>query len=207
MGDSHQPRRLSVHQALGGGCVADLLLWKNWTGGATLLAGATALWFVFERAGYNVISFAANVLSLLVAILFLWAKSASLLNRPLPPLPDLKVSEESVVKIANVIQEWGNYTLSIAHDITVGHNLKLFLQVALGLWLISYIGSLFNFVTLVYIGVILSLTVPLLYDKYQEIIDQKLYRAHKAIQALLLQIDNNVLKKIPLASNKKKKTQ
>ncbi|KAL3730421.1 hypothetical protein ACJRO7_027439 [Eucalyptus globulus] len=207
MGDPHQPPRLSVHRALGGGFVADLLLWKNWTGGATLLAGATALWFIFERAGYNVLSFAANVLLLLFAILFLWAKSASLLNRPLPPLPDLKVSEESVFEIADMMQEWVNYTLSIACDITVGRNLKLFLQVSLGLWLISYIGSLFNFITLVYIGVILSLTVPLLYDKYQEIIDEKWCRAHKAIQVLLMRIDNSVLKKIPLASNKKKKTQ
>lgn len=55
-------------------------------------------------------------------------------------------------------------------------------------------------------GVILSLTVPLLYDKYQEIIDEKLYVAHKAIQALSLRIDK-VLKKIPLASNKEKKIQ
>ncbi|XP_030472565.1 reticulon-like protein B11 [Syzygium oleosum] len=207
MGNSHQPRRRSVHQALGGGFVADLLLWKKRTGGATLLVGATALWFVFERAGYNVLSFVANVLLLLVAILFLWAKSASLLNRPLPPLPDLEISEQSIVKIAVVMQEWVNYTLSIARDITVGRNWKLFLQVALGLWFISYIGSLFNFITLVYIGVILSLTVPFLYDKYHEIIDEKLCRAHKAIQALLLRIDSNVLKMIPLTSNKEKKIQ
>ncbi|KAI6678026.1 hypothetical protein NL676_038822 [Syzygium grande] len=171
MGDSHQPRRLSVHQALGGGCVADLLLWKKWTGGATLLVGATALWFVFERAGYNVLSFVANVLLLLVAILFFWAKSASLLNRPLPPLPDLEISEQSIVKIAVVMQEWVNYTLSIARDITVGRNWKLFLQVALGLWFISYIGSLFNFVTLVYIGVILSLTVPFLKRRFNRSTD------------------------------------
>ncbi|KAI3431123.1 Reticulon-like protein [Psidium guajava] len=206
MGDSHQPGRLSVHQALGGGCVADLLLWKKWTRGVTFLVGATALWFIFERAGYNVLSFVANVLLLLVAILFLWAKSASLLNRALPPLPDLKISEQAVLKIANVMREWVNYTSSIAYDLTVGRNLKLFLQVALGLGLISYVGSLFNFVTLVYIGVILSLTVPLSYDKCQEIIDEKLYIAHKAIQALSLRIDK-VLKKIPLASNKEKKIQ
>lgn len=56
-------------------------------------------------------------------------------------------------------------------------------------------------------GVILSLTVPFLYDKYHEIIDEKLCRAHKAIQALLLRIDSNVLKMIPLTSNKEKKIQ
>lgn len=61
--------------------VADLLLWRRWGGGIIVLASATAMWFLFEKAGYNLLSFGSNVLLLLVTILFLWAKSASLLNR------------------------------------------------------------------------------------------------------------------------------
>jgi len=61
--------------------VADVLLWKNWRGGVTLLISATTLWYLFERAGYNFLSFVANVILLLVVILFLWAKAANLLNR------------------------------------------------------------------------------------------------------------------------------
>ena len=61
--------------------VADVLLWKKWCGGVVMLTSATALWYLFERAGYNFLSFVANVLLLLVIILFFWAKSASLLNR------------------------------------------------------------------------------------------------------------------------------
>lgn len=61
--------------------VADLLLWKKWFGGIVLLISATTVWFLFERAGYNLLSFVANVLLLLVIILFFWAKSATLLNR------------------------------------------------------------------------------------------------------------------------------
>ncbi|KAF3543521.1 hypothetical protein DY000_02004584 [Brassica cretica] len=87
----------SVHRSLGGGSgsslslsyicidccisVADLLLWRNRTGAVILLVSSTAFWFLFERAGYNLLSFVSNVLLLLVAILFLWAKSATLLNR------------------------------------------------------------------------------------------------------------------------------
>ncbi|EOX98356.1 Reticulon family protein isoform 2, partial [Theobroma cacao] len=152
MGDSNPIPRLSVHQALGGGPVADVLLWRKWCGGVVMLASATTLWYLFERAGYNFLSFVANVLLLLVVILFFWAKSASLLNRPLPPLPNLEISEKTVGKVADELQVWINYALSIAHDIAIGRNLKLFLEVAVGLWLLSYIGSLFNFLTLVYIG-------------------------------------------------------
>jgi sorbitol-specific phosphotransferase system component IIC len=46
-----------------------------------VLSSATTLWYLFERAGYNFLSFVANVILLLVMILFLWAKAANLLNR------------------------------------------------------------------------------------------------------------------------------
>lgn len=49
--------------------------------------------------------------------------------RPLPPLPDLEVSEESVIKAADVLRVWINYILLIARDIAIDGNLKLFVQV------------------------------------------------------------------------------
>lgn len=207
MGESTPSRRFSVHQALGDGFVADVLLWKKWSVGFVLLISATALWFLFERAGYNPLSFASNVLLLLVVILFFWAKSASLLNRPLPPLPDLEISEDTVVIAADVLRAWVNRALSIARDIAIGRNLKLFARVAVGLWIASYIGSLFNFLTLAYVGVLLSLSVPVLYDKYQDHIDDKLCVTHRLIQTQYQKIDENLLKKIPIPQNKEKKVQ
>ncbi|PIN17601.1 Reticulon [Handroanthus impetiginosus] len=200
-------RRFSVHLALGGGAVADLLLWKNWYRSVAFLVGSTALWFLFEIAGYNILSFISNVLLLLVVILFCWAKSASLLNRPLPPLPNLEVSEETVVKAADEMRVWVNSALSIAHDISIGRNLRLFCQVAMGLWFISYIGSFFNFLTFVYIGVILSLSLPVLYDKYQNPIDDKLSVAYNIARVQYRKFDDKILRKIPWPSNKEKKTQ
>ncbi|CAA2997256.1 reticulon B11 [Olea europaea subsp. europaea] len=204
MGESH---RCSVHLALGGGAVADVLLWKNWFGSAALLIGSTALWLLFERAGYNLLSFISNVLLLLVVILFFWAKSALLLNRPLPPVPNLDISEESVVKGADEMRVYVNRALSIVHDIAIGGNLGLFVQVFLGLWVISYIGSFFNFLTLAYTGVLLSLSLPVLYAKYQKQIDEKLIIAHKIIQTQYRKIDEQILRKIPMPSKNDKKTQ
>ncbi|KAG6600309.1 Reticulon-like protein B11, partial [Cucurbita argyrosperma subsp. sororia] len=183
---SNSTRRISVHQVLGGGPVADMLLWKKWCGGAVILTSTTALWYLFERADYNFLSFVANVLLLLVLILFVWAKSASLLNRPLPPLPDLEISEESVSIVADELRLWVNFALSIARDIAIGRNLKLFLQVALGLWISSFIGSFFNFLTLVYFGVLLSLSAPLVYDKYQDPIDEKRRRCNRHSTRLMI---------------------
>ncbi|XP_070020862.1 reticulon-like protein B11 [Nicotiana sylvestris] len=106
--------------------VADLLLWRRRCGSVTLLVSSTVLWFLLERAGYNLLSFIANVLLLLVVNLFFWAKSASLLNRPLPPIPDMEVPEEFVVKAADMMRVWVNHILRIAHDIAISGNLKLF---------------------------------------------------------------------------------
>ncbi|XP_059295433.1 reticulon-like protein B11 [Lycium ferocissimum] len=204
MGD---PCHSLVHHALGGGTVADVLLWRRRCASLTLLISSTVLWFLFERAGYNLLSFIANVLLLIVFILFFWAKSATLLNRPLPPIPDMEVPEEFVVKVADTMRVWVNHILLIAHDIAIGGNLKLFGWVALGLWLISYVGSFFTFLTLLYMGTLFSLSVPLIYEKYQIQIDDKLIIAQKFIQKQYKKIDDNVLKKILKSSNKEKKTQ
>ncbi|MED6144623.1 hypothetical protein PIB30_017356 [Stylosanthes scabra] len=203
MGESIPRQRISVHHALGAGPVADVLLWKNWCGASIVLASATAFWFLFERAGYNFLSFVANVILLLVVILFLWAKSARVLNRPLPPLPDLEISEQTIAKVADVLQIWINWALSIAHDIAIERNLLLCLQVAVALWIISCIGALFNFLTLIYIGVLLSLSVPLLYDKFQDQIDAKLHMINGIIEPHYRRVSNM----IPKLSSKEKKVQ
>ncbi|GFS31618.1 reticulon family protein [Actinidia rufa] len=160
-----------------------------------------------DVAGYNLLSFVANVLWLLVVILFCWDKSSSLLNRPLPLLPALEIPEESVLRAADAARVWINHALVVARDIAVGQNLKLFLQVALGLLVICYIGGFFYFLTLVYMGILLSLSVPLLYEKYQDQVDEKLIVACKIIQTQYRKIDDNVLSTITIPLNKDKKTQ
>ncbi|KAG6531653.1 reticulon-like protein B11 [Zingiber officinale] len=171
----------SVHRALGGGPVADVLLWRRRNAAVLALAGATTVWFFFERAGYNFFSVLANSTVLVVVILFFWAKSALLLNRPLPPLPNLEVSDEVVNKVAERARVWINRVLAIGHDIAIQRDRKVFLQVILSMWVVSYIGSLFNFLTLAYIGVLLAITIPAIYDKYQEHVDQKLGVAHNVV--------------------------
>ncbi|XP_008811211.2 reticulon-like protein B11 isoform X2 [Phoenix dactylifera] len=195
--------RRSVHRALGGGAVADVLLWRRRNAGILVAAGATAVWFLFERAGYSFLSLMANAFLLVVVILFFWAKSASLLNRPLPPLPNLEVSEKFVGKAADEGRVWINRVLAVGHDVAIRRDRKVFLQVTMVLWLVSYIGSLFNFLTLVYIGVLLSLTAPALYDKYQGHVDEKLGMAHK----LLLKQYDNILSRGTRKPAKEKKTQ
>lgn len=105
--------------------------------------------------------------------------------RPLPPLPNLEVSDVSVEKAADRALVWINRVLAVGHDIAIKRDRKVFIQVCLFLWdsqflshycisvpnyvcsfflfsslqkvililwVVSYIGMLFNFLTLIYIG-------------------------------------------------------
>ena len=56
-----------------------------------------------------------------------------------------------------------------------------------------------------FIGVLLSLSVPLLYDKYQDLINDKLYTMHGTIQTQYRKFDSNLLRKIPIPKSKGKK--
>ncbi|TVU16507.1 hypothetical protein EJB05_40076 [Eragrostis curvula] len=192
----------SLHALLGGGAVADVLLWRRRNASVAAVVGATAVWFIFERAGYSFLSVLSNALLLLVAILFFWAKSASLLNRPLPPLPNLEVSDAVVEKTADHAVVWINRLLAVGHDIAIKRDRKVFIQVILILWVISYVGMLFNFLTLIYIGVILSLLIPPLYERYQDHVDEKLGLAHSVLSRHLDTIISRAGQ-----SNKQKKTE
>ncbi|KAD6795305.1 hypothetical protein R6Q59_020800 [Mikania micrantha] len=198
--------RISVYDALGGGTVADTLLWRKCYGGVMMLTGSTVMWLLFERAGYNFLAFIANTLLLLVVILFFWAKSASLLNRPLPPIPDMDISEESVLIVADEMRAWANRVLSTMHEIAVDGNLRTLTLVAVGLWLVSYVGSFFNFLTLIYIGVLLSLSVPLLYDTFQAQIDEKLIVLLKNTRTVFKKADL-ILQRVSMSQKKQKKTE
>lgn len=61
--------------------VADVILWKRKNVTVRILLVTLAVWLVFERSGYTLLSLVSSVFLLLVAILFLWAKSAAILNR------------------------------------------------------------------------------------------------------------------------------
>ncbi|CAN1802853.1 Reticulon-like protein B11, partial [Linum perenne] len=183
--------------------VADVLLWRRWGRSVKLLVFSTTSWYLFERAGYNLMTFVANVLFSLVVILFLWAKSAALLNRPLPPIPDMEITEENVDKIVLLTQGYVNKVLAIGCDIAVERKLKVFLKVFTRLKLNDDRMFFRLLLMLELIRVLLSLSIPVLYDRFQHQIDEKLLEARRIRDAQL----RNLLKKIPVPSKKDKKVQ
>ncbi|PIN24876.1 Reticulon [Handroanthus impetiginosus] len=189
-------RHRTVHQILGGGHVADVMLWrrKNLTVG--ILVVTLAAWVVFELSGHTLLSFVSSVFLLLFSILFLWAKSAAILNRPAPPLPHLYLSEEIVNEAATFIREHVNTVLSLSEDIALGRDSRMFVKVALGLLMISVIGSFTDFFTLGYICLVVVLTVPVLYERYEDYIDTHALIWYRKLQQLYARFDEECITKV-----------
>ncbi|CAN7105678.1 unnamed protein product [Brassica rapa subsp. narinosa] len=108
-----------------------------------------------------------------------------LLNRPLPPVPNMEIPEEFAVKAADDFRVLINRVLSISSDITIARNPIRLLQMSLVLWAISYVGTLINSLTLVYIGECLTFFFPL---KMQDHIDDKLNSTSKVIRSISMKI-------------------
>ncbi|KAK6228767.1 Reticulon - like 6 [Theobroma cacao] len=197
-------RQGSLHQFLGGGEVADILLWKRWRDSFGVIVVATVAWLIFERSGLPFLSICSDVLLILIVLLFVRANYAALRNRQLQTLPELELSEEMVNNAAASFRVKINNVLLMAHDITIGKDFRLFFKVVICLWLLSAIGSYCSFFTLAYIGTILSITIPVFYNKYEERVDKCCGMIHRKFSQHYKIVDESVTNRIPRSLFKEK---
>ncbi|KAJ7961304.1 Reticulon-like protein [Quillaja saponaria] len=186
-------RKRTVHEILGGGLGADVILWKRKNLTLGILLVTLAAWVVFERSGYTLLSLVSSVLLLLAIILFLWAKSAAILNRPAPHLPELHLSEEIVNEVATLVRTRVNYILSVSQDIALGKDSRLFLKVVACLRIIVVVGGLTDFLTLCCTSLVIVLTIPALYERYEDYIDEFVILCYRKSQQLYVKIDEDYI--------------
>ncbi|KAK3132995.1 hypothetical protein QOZ80_6AG0530610 [Eleusine coracana subsp. coracana] len=195
----------SVHKVLGGGKTADVLLWKDKKTSAIVIGGATLLWVLFEVLDYHLLTLISHVMIGLLAILFLWSKGMTFIKKSPPDIPLVQVPEDLVVNVAHALRNDINRMLHMLREIAMGHDLKKFLGVIVGLWVLSGVGSCCDFLTLIYIAVLMLHTVPILYDKYQDKVDHFAGRAHTEACKKYEVLDAKVLSRIPRGPAKPKK--
>ncbi|CAN1303858.1 Reticulon-like protein B12 [Linum perenne] len=201
-------RRTSLHQIFGRGlAVADVVLWRESNITIGILLVTIASWVVFEISGYTLISLVSSVLLLLLIILFLWAKSAAILNsRPPPPLPKLQLSEEVMNEAATLIRTHMNNWLAVSQNVALGKDTRLFFKVVGFLLLISIFGGWIDLLTLGYtsntsipssiIGLLLVLTLPVLYERYGDGVDRYVKMVRYELQKLRCKIDVEVIGRV-----------
>lgn len=194
----------NMHQLLGGGRAADSALWKDKYLSAGTLGGSTLVWFLLEKSGYTFCTLLCNILMFVVVILFVWSNVASLLHRAGPPVPELSLSEDFVLSTASVFRNEVNKALAIARDVALGKDFKLFLLVIAFLYAVSTVTSWFNFLTCLWIGIVMLHIVPFVYDKYEDVIDHHAKKAADMASVHYQKVDAAVLSRIPRAPAKKK---
>ncbi|XVF55135.1 hypothetical protein PTKIN_Ptkin06aG0012200 [Pterospermum kingtungense] len=172
------------------------MLWRRGNLTMGILLVTLAAWVVFEKSGYTLLSLVSSVLLLLIVILFLWAKSAAILNRPAPPLPELLLSEEMVNQAGAFVRCHVNGLLSAFQDIALGKDTRLFFEVAAYLLLISVVGGLTDFLTLGYTSLVLILTVPALYERYEDYVDSYIIIGCRKMQQLYVEFDSKFVNRI-----------
>eukprot|EP00250_Pteridium_aquilinum_P010085 c19143_g2_i1 orf=428-1165(-) len=199
-------RQRSLHQVFGGGKAADTFLWRDKFMSGGILAGATIIYFVLEFSGCTLLTIISNLLLVTMGVLFVWSNAAVFLNRPPPPLPDLHVSEEVANSLALALRVEINKVLVIARDIALGKDFKLFVKVMAILWGLSIVGGWFHLLTLLYLGVVVSHTIPVVYETYEDQIELYAKQGYEQAQKHYKKVDETVFSKVFNALPKLRKT-
>ncbi|KAG5228295.1 hypothetical protein OIU76_017773 [Salix suchowensis] len=198
-------REKPVHEVFGGGKPADVFLWRNKKISAGVLGGATALWVLFELLEYNLLTLVCHCLIVALALLFLWSNFSTFINKSPPRIPEVRIPEEPVLQIAAALRFEINRGFAVLRDIASGRDLKKFLSVIAGLWVLSIVGSWCNFLTLFYFAFVLLHTVPVIYEKYDDQVDAFAEKAMIEIKKQYAVFNAKVLSKIPMGPLKDKK--
>ncbi|XP_050377003.1 reticulon-like protein B12 [Argentina anserina] len=198
-------RQRSLHEILGGGLVADVILWRQKDVTMGILLVALAAWVVFEKSGYTLLSLVSSVLLLLFVILFLWATAVAILNRPAPPLPEFQLSEEMGNEAAAVIRTRVNALLLVSQDISLGKDSRLFFKIAAFLLLIYFIGGLTDFLTLSYTSLVIVLKIPASYDRCEDYADKYVIMGYRKLLKLYAKLDEEYVNRFQHLILEKKK--
>ncbi|KAL1296463.1 reticulon-like protein B1 isoform X1 [Arachis ipaensis] len=197
-------REQPVHKVLGAGKAADIFLWRNKRSSGMVLGAGTMLWFFFERMEYHLITFICHFLIVSLAALFLWSNASVFIHNRAPvQVPQVAIPEDCLIHIVKALRFEINRAFLLLREIGTGRDIKKFLTVVGILWLISLVGSCFNFLTLFYLCFLLLFTLPLVYEKNEDQIDALAEKAMIEIKKQYAVLDAKVLSQIPVAGFKK----
>ncbi|MBA0857713.1 hypothetical protein Goshw_016030 [Gossypium schwendimanii] len=197
-------RERSVHHVFGGGKSADTFLWRNKKISAGVLGVATVIWVLFELLEYHLLTLVCHVLIFALVILFLWSNAYAFINKSPLCIPEVHIPKNPVIEFAEALRFETNLAFTVFRDIASGRDLKKFLYVIAGLWILSIVGSWCNFATLFYIVFVLLHTVPVVYEKYEDKVDPFAEKAMHEIKKQYVVFNANVLSKIPRGPSKEK---
>lgn len=197
-------RERSIHHVLGGGKVADVLLWRNRNVSAALLIGITVIWFLFEVVEYNFVTLVCHLSITTLLVIFIWRTAAELFRLTPPTIPGIILHESTFKEMASIVHKRCNQFLSKLLDSACGRDLPFFFLAIISLYILSVIGTYFSFLNLVYLGFLGLETLPFLYERFEEDVDRLAGKVSREIKRSYRKFDSQFLNKIPRGPVKEK---
>jgi len=187
--------------------VVDLIYWHDVK--KTGIVFGSALILLLSLAIFSVLSVIAylSLAALTVTLsFFLYKKVLQIVQKTGDGHPfkqyleaDLKLSEENVRDAADQITKRATESIIELRRLFLVGDLINTVKFALLLWVLTYIGSWFNGMTLLILGLIALFVVPKFYETNKTIIDEYVHQA----KAHLKTVYEQVQQKIPMLAKKK----
>ncbi|XP_061949518.1 reticulon-like protein B13 isoform X2 [Populus nigra] len=172
--------------------VRDVFLWRRKKLSLLVLLVSTATWVSLDVYQFNLITVASWAAMFAVTSLFLYGNIA----RGEPDLSGLEISEQTAIEAARSVRQSIEEGVRWMCHVSAERELFLFARVVAALCLLSYVGSFWDSLSLLYIDIVVGMTVPVIYVKNEDKI--KRFEEWMRMQARRLcdMVDEKVVKRM-----------
>ncbi|CAH2045940.1 unnamed protein product, partial [Thlaspi arvense] len=144
-------------------------MWKDKKKSGTTLVMATLFWYTFEISETRSVPLLCSMLLSLMLSLFLWANFGQILFfKWRPPTPEeIRLADSPVRSLFAMIEG----LLFMLYEIAYGQDIIRFLLTILYVAIIDTVGTYVDLLSLLYICLLCSMTIPVMYQRHKEGID------------------------------------
>ncbi|XP_061089219.1 reticulon-4-like isoform X6 [Conger conger] len=180
--------------------VVELLYWRDVKRSAAVFGGGLFLLLCLTQCSIVSICSYATLALLSVTIAFriyrgiLQAVQKSEEGHPFKAVleQDVTLSEDLVHKYSDLVLGRINYTLRELRRLFLVEDLVDSLKFAVLMWILTYVGALFNGLTLLILGLIAAFSLPVFYEKYQTQIDHYCGLVNDQVKGIVGKIQDKV---------------
>ncbi|XP_068342970.1 reticulon-like protein B13 [Pyrus communis] len=176
--------------------VRDILLWRKKKQSFLVLLAATATWILLDVYQFNFLTVISYVAMFIVTSLFLSGNLLRLLGKEPPDLSRVGITEKSALEMGNTIRAWVEEGIRWMFQVAAEREWFIFVGTVSGLWLLSRVARCVDLLTLLYIGVVMGMTVPAMYVKYEDKIERSEEKLKAQLKRYYDTLDEKVVKKI-----------
>ncbi|KAG0597169.1 hypothetical protein M758_UG317400 [Ceratodon purpureus] len=174
-----------VHAALGGGAVANVLLWKDGKRSAALFLGLLTILYSFYSLGTTLVSaLTYNLCVMSITVFVLNFLPDPIFNISLPKIPPslFEISEGSANVVALELRSYWNFGVSLLERIVVQRDFTLFFKVMAVLRVMKFFGR-FSLQSLLFMGLFAAFSAPYLYEQNEDEFDKLHALAHETFHS------------------------